>query len=97
MAIFAYDSGDSSLLARTVGKFTVSPPALIATIVVLICLITRIRTGIQNRRQLASRAEPKDIALLPYWIPYVGHAIQFVTRFQGFLADARSLVSLANI
>lgn len=95
MAIFAAESGDSSLLASTFGnaKTTTSPLIFILAIVVLTCLITRIRTGFQNKRQSVSNPEPKEIAVLPYWIPWFGHAIPVVTRFQSFLADARSLFS----
>ena len=92
MAIIAYDSGDSNLLDGIVEYLTRSPLQSIAISIALICLVTRVRTGFQNKRQSASTAEPKDIAVLPYWVPFLGHAIQFVTRFQDFLAVARSLI-----
>lgn len=74
------------------GRLTTSPVSFVLLLISLVCLSTRVRTGIQNKQQSVSKAGPKDIAVLPYWLPWLGHAIQFGTRFQNFLADARSLL-----
>lgn len=71
-----------------------SPLALILLSIALVCLGTRVRTGLLNKQQSVSKAEPKEIALLPYWLPWIGHTIQFGMRYQNFLADARSLLLL---
>jgi hypothetical protein len=93
MAIFVSDPPDSNLVASTWERLTISPSATVLILIALTCLFTRVRTGIQNKKQSASKAEPKEIALLPYWLPWLGHAIPFATRFQNFLADARLLSS----
>lgn len=56
---------------------------------VLLCVATRIRTGLQSRRQQAPKSGPKAIAVLPYWIPYLGHVISFALDFPGFLVKSR--------
>jgi hypothetical protein len=91
MAVFRTERGQSSIGSSTPGEWMFSPLALILLSTALICLGTRVRTGLLNKQQSVSKAEPKEIALLPYWLPWLGHALQFGTRFQDFLADARSL------
>jgi hypothetical protein len=86
MASFVLGLSEGSRTIPTITKL-----GFVLLFVALICIITRVRTGIQNKRQSASRTEPKEIAVLPYWLPWLGHAIQFGARFQNFLADARSL------
>lgn len=99
MAVFRAERSQPSTgtSTSTLGEWLLSPLALILLSTALVCLGTRVRTGLVNKQQSVSKAEAKEIALLPYWLPWIGHAIQFGMRFQDFLADARSLLLLCLI
>lgn len=86
MATLAREPNEYSLLTE---KLITSPRSLILVLIALICLFTRVRTGIQYRQQLTSKAEAKEIAVVPYWLPWLGHLIPFSTRFEDYLFDVR--------
>lgn len=89
MASFASDPNVTGFWTSTLWKWTTSPLALVLLATALVCLVARVWTEFQNKQQSLSKAEPKEIAVLPYWIPWLGHAVQFATRFQNFLEEAR--------
>ena len=89
MATLAPESKDYSVWAGPLEKLIISPLSSILVLIALVCLFTRVRTGIQNRQQSVSKSEAKEIAVLPYWLPWLGHVIQFGTRFQTYLVDVR--------
>jgi hypothetical protein len=83
-----------TMTMSTLGELMLSPLILILLSTALVCLGTRVRTGLLNKQQSVSRAEPKEVAILPYWLPWIGHVIPFGSRFQDFFDDARSLLLL---
>jgi hypothetical protein len=68
-----------------------SHPILTSLLVVpAILLAVRIQTGSRKTRvQNETDAEEKDIPILPYWLPYVGHAVQFAWSFDELLTWGR--------
>ncbi|KAL5324197.1 hypothetical protein ACEPPN_008741 [Leptodophora sp. 'Broadleaf-Isolate-01'] len=53
-------------------------------------LFTRLRTGFEkSKRQNQVSAPEKKIPILPYWIPYIGHAPEFAWSFDDLLAKGR--------
>ncbi|KAL2073347.1 hypothetical protein VTL71DRAFT_10671 [Oculimacula yallundae] len=53
-------------------------------------LFTRLRTGIEkSKRQNQTSAPEKNIPILPYWIPFIGHAPEFAWSFDDLLVKGR--------
>lgn len=70
----------------------------------LLCVSTRIITGLQYHSTISKRygnsnsSSPRTVPVLPYWVPWLGHAIQFAVGSTGFLTRAaRSLGPNASI
>jgi hypothetical protein len=63
--------------------------AAVFAILALICILTRAFTGLRNSFRTQHIGGPKDVSVIPYWIPWLGHTFQFFVRFQFFLADAK--------
>ncbi|PVH84582.1 cytochrome P450 [Cadophora sp. DSE1049] len=54
-------------------------------------LFTRLRTGLEkSKRQNQVSTSEKNIPILPYWIPYIGHAPEFAWSFDDLLAKGRN-------
>ena len=55
---------------------------LLLSIISLVLVLTRITTGRAHARiQAETATEEKPVPVLPYWLPYVGHALQFAWSF----------------
>lgn len=55
-------------------------------------LFTRLRTGLEKSTRENQVSTPeKKIPILPYWIPYIGHAPEFAWSFDDLLAKGRSV------
>ncbi|EXJ70092.1 uncharacterized protein A1O5_07165 [Cladophialophora psammophila CBS 110553] len=71
----------------------------------VICVVTRIVSGLQYRSTVSKQAQaaggstgPRTVPILPYWIPWIGHAFSFVAGGTDFLTRAaRSLGPNASI
>lgn len=56
----------------------------------LLVLFTRLRTGYSNSKQQSQvTASQKPIPILPYWLPYIGHAPSFAWSFDDLLTKGR--------
>jgi hypothetical protein len=56
----------------------------------LLVVAVRVRTGqAQSRRQSETSAAEKEIQILPYWLPYIGHAPEVAWSLPGLLAKGR--------
>lgn len=52
------------------------------------CVATRVITGFQSH-QRASGSETRTARLAPYWLPWMGHGIQFLWNHVSFLESLR--------
>jgi hypothetical protein len=64
----------------------------VCLLLVIICVITRIRTGRRRNRDTDGASEITSVEVVPYFIPWLGSAIPFGLRFQDFLAEAQFVV-----
>jgi hypothetical protein len=77
-------------LSGLVSRVVSAPFIAFFTLSALCCLCLRIWTGYQNSRiQSDSTSSEKEIPILPYWLPYVGHAPSFALSFDNLLIKAR--------
>lgn len=77
-------------LSGLVSRVMSAPFIAFFTLSALYCLCLRIWTGYQNSRiQGDSSSSAKEIPILPYWLPYVGHAPSFALSFESLLIRAR--------
>ncbi|KAL6243559.1 hypothetical protein RBB50_009552 [Rhinocladiella similis] len=82
------------ILRQTITSFLTTHPFLSALIAfVLLCIVTRITSGIrlkattkQQQTQHSQNATPPP--LLPYWIPWLGHGLNFALGGTDFLTQA---------
>tara|TARA_R110002060_G_scaffold50137_1_gene60989 strand:+ start:1258 stop:1644 length:387 start_codon:yes stop_codon:yes gene_type:complete len=58
-------------------------------------LVTRLRTGLEkSKRENQASTSKKKIPVLPYWIPYIGHAPEFAWSFDDLLTKGRSVATM---
>ena len=85
----------SSFLQHTVTETLEHPLQSFIIVLFVGAVITRVLTGLQFRSVASSQPQgnsPRDVPILPYWIPWLGHAINFAAGGSDFLtAAARSL------
>jgi hypothetical protein len=86
--------GASPLMENALSKLAsharYSPFLTFFTICVLYCLFTRIWTGYQNSRIQSNATSPgKETPIMPYWLPYLGHAPSFGRSFDNLPVKAR--------
>ena len=55
--------------------------------IVAACIITRVSTGLRFN-QATSGGPPKAISILPYWIPWIGHALSYTIGGEKYLAQS---------
>ncbi|KIW29392.1 uncharacterized protein PV07_05210 [Cladophialophora immunda] len=94
----------SSFLQHTLTESIQHPIQTVFAILFVVCVVTRIVSGLQFRstvlKQAADRGPhgPRTVPVLPYWIPWIGHAFSFVAGGTDFLTRAaRSLGPNASI
>ena len=68
--------------------------AAIFLLLATVCVVTRIVTGQRSNLNSEDLSKPKDVPIVPYFIPWLGSAISFGLRFQDFLADAQSVLNV---
>ena len=57
----------------------------------LLLVLTRLWTGLMKARLQNKTGPPeKSVPVLPYWLPYIGHALSFAWSFDDTLAWGRS-------
>ena len=71
-------------------------------ILLIIAAVTRVITGLQFRSAIAKKAQssdsPRTVPILPYWIPWIGHAFNFAAGGTDFLTRAaRSMGPNASV
>ena len=67
-----------------------SPYITIFTICALYLVFMRVWTGYLNSQiQNDATSSEKEIPIMPYWLPYLGHAPAMGLDFDGLLAKAR--------
>ena len=71
--------------------FVVAHPLLtVAMCLTVLLLYSRLTTGIAySRAQSRQEAGVRKPATLPYWIPYIGHTLPFITDAARFFGEAR--------
>ena len=78
-------------------SFGISPGSYSATyaaiclLLATVCVVTRIVTGQRSNLNSEDVSKPKDVPIVPYFVPWLGSALSFGLRFQDFLADAQSV------
>lgn len=78
-----------SILQQSLAFGTTHPLQALTVTLILICTATRIITGIRYRSTISKAtgtSSPQTVATLPYWIPWLGHAIPFVLGGTAFLS-----------
>jgi hypothetical protein len=68
--------------------------AAICLFLVTVCVVTRIVTGQRSNLNSEDVSKPKDVPVVPYFVPWLGSAIPFGFRFQDFLAEAQSVYNV---
>lgn len=63
---------------------------LLATVLVLCCIATRIISGFQSRVD-SKTEQPQSVKTLPYWFPWLGHSLSFVWDHVSFTEKSRSV------
>jgi hypothetical protein len=71
---------------------TATPGFKVCLLLVIICVVTRIRTGRRRNRYTDGASEVTSVEVVPYFVPWLGSAIPFGLRFQDFLAEAQFVV-----
>jgi hypothetical protein len=66
----------------------------ICLLLATVCVVTRIVTGQRSNLNSEDVSKPKDVPIVPYFVPWLGSAIPFGLRFQDFLADAQSVLNI---
>lgn len=69
-----------------------SPPLNLYTLAIVIatlCITTRILSGGRSRVRVYDSDQTRDVRKLPYWVPYIGHAISLGLGSVNFLLRAR--------
>jgi hypothetical protein len=82
--------GSASL--RLLTHLSLSPYAtvfIIFTLGALLVLFTRICKGYSKNRQESEGQNPEKITILPYWIPYIGHAPSAALSLDGLVTQGR--------
>ncbi|KIW92489.1 uncharacterized protein Z519_06336 [Cladophialophora bantiana CBS 173.52] len=95
----------SSFLQQALTTAVQRPFQTLFAVFFVICAVTRIVTSLQYRSTVSKQAEaaggstgPRTVPVLPYWIPWIGHAFSFVVGGTDFLTRAaRSLGPNASI
>ncbi|KAJ5145603.1 uncharacterized protein N7515_000167 [Penicillium bovifimosum] len=59
------------------------------TFVVIVCITTRVITGIQSRRREQDPSKTQTVRLAPYWFPWIGHSPAFLWNHVRFFIRAR--------
>jgi hypothetical protein len=73
----------------TAPSFHAATFGAVCLLLATICLVTRILTGQRSNLDSDDVSEPKDVEVVPYFVPWLGSAISFGLRFQDFLAEAQ--------
>ncbi|EXJ93496.1 hypothetical protein A1O1_01888 [Capronia coronata CBS 617.96] len=95
--LFTSASMSTSILQQTLSFAIEHPIQALLIISSLVCIATRIVTGLQYRSSTSnakagSTSTAQTVATLPYWIPWLGHAISFALGGTDFLSrSARQL------
>jgi len=88
----ATSSQNGSAILGLVSTIKEHPYGSVAVLVFLICLATRIVTGLRFRYGGASHSSISPIPVVPYSTPWLGHTIPFALGFQSYLSRlSRSL------
>lgn len=81
---------DPRPLSRILSLVSASPYWFFLVLCSLATVLTRIRTGyVKSKLQNQTETPSKDIPILPYWLPYLGHGPAFGWDFDGLLAKGR--------
>ncbi|KIV86058.1 hypothetical protein PV11_01697 [Exophiala sideris] len=88
--------GPVAILQSTVNTALNHPLLSLLATLILVCVYTRIASGIRYSAAISKLSQsstgPKTVPILPYWMPWLGHGISFVSGGTGFLTrEARSL------
>jgi len=63
----------------------------ISVLLLAVCVVTRAITGyLYSKAESQDDSSPKDPPILPYWLPFIGHALSFAWSFDTLLSKARS-------
>lgn len=73
-------------LLNGISEFTL--PTLVAGVVLSLAL-TRIITGFRSFRGKVEPEEPRDVRMVPYWTPWLGHGIYFFWNHLNLFDNAR--------
>lgn len=80
------------ILRQTITSFLTNHPFFSALIAfVSLCIITRITSGIRSKAAYAKQSQTQNASpppLLPYWIPWLGHGLNFALGGTDFLTQA---------
>lgn len=92
-----------SLLQQAITATIHNPIQSVIITLFVVAVITRVITGLQYRsvvlkQQRGGTSGPRAVPILPYWIPWIGHALNFAAGGSDFLSAAsRSLGSNGSI
>ncbi len=56
---------------------------------IIVCVVTRIATGLRSNLNSSFVPGPKEVGVVPYSVPWLGSALPFGIHFQDFLADCQ--------
>jgi hypothetical protein len=90
-----------SFLHQTLSYAIQHPVQSVIVLLFAICAITRVVSGLRYRAAISRQSSgkgPQEVAVLPYWLPWLGHALNFAFGGSDFLTGAaRSLGSNGSV
>lgn len=78
----------SSLIQVVREKYFSVSWSTVFTVVVLVCITTRIISGFQSRRE-RDPSKSQTVRLAPYWFPWIGHGPAFLWNHVTFFTRTR--------
>ncbi len=92
----AIEALSRKISAENPTSLALSHPFLsLLTLGAIVCLLHRWGNGLTYSRTQAQDA-PQERAMLPHWVPFIGHGPSFVLDNAKFLSDARQVVELRS-
>ena len=65
---------------------------LVFGIAALLCVTTRVYTSLRStihNQDVGTPSKPRDVGVVPYWVPWLGHAVPFALGIQSYLEKLR--------
>lgn len=62
---------------------------VVVAFLVILCIATRIITGLQSSHGVKDAGETRPVRMAPYWFPWLGHGLSFAWDHASCIKKAR--------